>query len=407
MIGVRETKSPLTGRNYCFQMQTLTVQPGSRQAMLNQYVHKLNHQTIGEQDEVYVSLWDLIRIFSPDWKQQGRNTLVCRETQITFSPDCRNVQVGSETMVLSRSPFEKEEWLYIPVGEVMEKIFGRYVWHLGSYLCIGRSEEDRHLKFDGPFSKELTKKGLDFRFGKTVGDRYFTVWMPEVERMNVYRMYIPSEYDGNRPFKLLLCLHGGNGNSDTVFIRSRQLLQYYAEEYGYILLAPNSYVSGSNYGGIIPPVHMFPEPDAGEMPDFYSEDERAENQIAQNYLKRVVDQVLGSWNIDRERIFVTGNSMGSIGTFHVLTLWPELFRAAAPTGAMPLTQYVDAEKIARTPLFFLAGTEDPNDAMDMKRRAGDLREKGVQIRFRMIGGGQHADAWVTGLKEIFTFFEQI
>ena len=220
MIGLRQTKSPLTGRSYCFIQKMLILSPGSRTAMLNQYTHNLSRQTIEDEEEIYIALPDLVKIFSPEWSLSGDGTVVCVETRVEFEANYRSVRCGEEMVMLKRAPFEKDEWLYVPAAEVMEKVFGRYVFRLGKYIGICEKEEDSKLKFDGPDSQEFTERRLNFRFGKTIGDIYDTVWMPEVNRLNVYRMYIPSSYDGKKPFKLLLCLHGGNGNSDTVFIRS-------------------------------------------------------------------------------------------------------------------------------------------------------------------------------------------
>ena len=407
LIGTKDTKSPYTGRNYCFIQKLMIISPGSKKVMLNQYTHNLSRQTVEDDGDIYIALPDLVKIFSPDWKMSGSGTVECGAVKIQFEANYRNVSCGEEMIMLKRVPFEKDEWLYIPAAETMEKVFGRYVFRIGKYIGICDREEDSALKFDGPSSQNFTERRLDFRFNKTIGDIYDTVWMPEANRLNVYRMYIPSSYDGTEPFKLLLCLHGGNGNSDTVFIRSGQKLQYYAEKFGYILLAPNSFVHGSNYGGVIPPVHMFPEPEEKtDQPQFYSAEVVRENRIAQNYLKQVLDIVLEKWNIDRYHIFVMGNSMGSVGTFHVLSQWPRLFRAGVPTGTMPLTEYLDVEALKKSPIYFLVGTEDSNDPADMRRRYLELKEQGITIRFQMIGGGYHSDAWVQELESIFAFFEE-
>ena len=98
--------------------------------------------------------------------------------------------------------------------------------------------------------------------------------------------------------------------------------------------------------------------------------------------------------------------MGSVGTFHVLSQWPRLFRAGVPTGTMPLTEYLDVEALKKSPIYFLVGTEDSNDPEDMRRRYLELKEQGIDIRFQMIGGGYHSDAWVQELESIFAFFEE-
>jgi predicted esterase len=390
----------------CFQLRRIVVKPDSNQIMLNQYIHTMKRETMRDGDEIYIALADLVRILSPNAFLEDARCMHFGGAAIRFRPNYRTVEIGDDAIAFQHTPFETANGLYIPVAETMTKLFREHVCRVGSYLAVVDGEENLNEPFDGPWTQTLTEKRLHFRFGKTFGDRYFTIWVPEASRLNVYRMYIPSGYEQGKPRKLLVCLHGGGGNSDTPFIRSGQKLQYYAEKYGYILLAPNSYVHGSNYGGVIPPVHMFPESEVKpKVPAYYSDAEVKENQIAQGYFTSVLNEVLERWSIDREHIFVTGNSMGSVGCFHALSTWPELFRAGAPTAVMPLTEYLDVDVIKEKPILFMAGTEDANDPADMYRRYGALKAKGCDIRFQMIGGGYHADAWVYGLKQIFRFFE--
>ena len=104
-------------------------------------------------------------------------------------------------------------------------------------------------------------------------------------------------------------------------------------------------------------------------------------------------------------MFVMGNSMGSCGTFHVLSRWPELFRAGAPSGTMPLTEYLDIETLREKPVYYVTGTEDANDPADMYRRCLGLRERGLVMSFHVVGGGYHPDAYVSEMEEMFRFFE--
>lgn len=403
----RNKASVTTGRTFCFRLKRMVVKPDSSKIMLNQYIHQLSRKTVGDKEDIYITLLDLAKILSPDMIMKDSYTLDFHGINIKFTPDYRTVEIGEEMVMLRKTPFETTNGLYVPIGEIMEKIFGQYTCRIGSYIAICDSEDGLNEPFDGPWTQALSENRLNYRFKKTYGDMYYTMWMPEVNQLNVYRMYIPSGYKKEKPWKLLVCLHGGNGNSDSVFIRSNKKLQYYAEEYQYLILAPNSYVHGSNYGGKIPPVHMFKEPEVKtEYPEYYSEEELEENKIAQNYFVNVLHEVLERWNIDREHIFVTGNSMGSVGTFHALSEWPELFRAGVPTAVMPLTEYLNIETIKEKPMYFMVGTEDSNDPSDMWKRYEDLKSKGCNIKFHMIGGGYHSDAWVSELKRIFQFFEE-
>lgn len=400
--------SPSTGRTYCFELKSVIAVPNARKIMLNQYVHELKHCTKVSNGEIFISLWDLARIFAPHLSLENGDTLVTREGTICFRTGKLEVEISSGEIPLERAPMEESGTLFIPFSEVMEKVFSQYVYRMGKYIGACRSETDRKLVFDGPKAQPFTARRVEFRMGKSYGDQYFTLWLPKLSRLNVYRMYVPFSYDGSKPCKLAVVLHGGNGNSDTPFQRSGQLLQYWAEKFGYILLAPNSLVHGGNYGGLIPPVHMFPEPEIpSDTPNFYTDEERKEFALAEEYMGMVLEKVLSDFNIDRDHMFVLGNSMGSVGTFHLLARWPEYFKAGAPTGTMPLTEYLNTDALKGKPILYMTGTEDANDPADMYRRYLELREKGLDIQFRTIGGGYHPDAWVAELETIFEFFDSL
>ena len=77
---------------------------------------------------------------------------------------------------------------------------------------------------------------------------------------------------------------------------------------------------------------MFPEPGekSGE-PQFYTDAEKKEFQVAQRGVKQVLDEVLARWNIDQNHIFVMGNSMGSCVRDRESTAVPAWLYAAAQT----------------------------------------------------------------------------
>ncbi len=74
-------------------------------------------------------------------------------------------------------------------------------------------------------------------------------------------------------------------------------------------------------------------------------------------LRLLVEQVCDAYPVDRNRIYVTGLSMGGFGTWSILASWPELVAAAAPIcgGGDPKS----AKKMANTPIWAFHGEKDP------------------------------------------------
>ena len=64
--------------------------------------------------------------------------------------DYRDVRAGEDTVILKKAPLDKEDRIYVPVKEVMERIFGKYVFRYGKYMAVCDSKEEVSTKFDGP-----------------------------------------------------------------------------------------------------------------------------------------------------------------------------------------------------------------------------------------------------------------
>src|SRR6185437_2605059 len=75
-------------------------------------------------------------------------------------------------------------------------------------------------------------------------------------------------------------------------------------------------------------------------------------------LIQLVDHVAANMNIDPERIYVTGLSMGGYGTWRLVAAHPERFAAALPIcgGGEPETM---ARQLSRVPIWAFHGAKDP------------------------------------------------
>jgi hypothetical protein len=76
----------------------------------------------------------------------------------------------------------------------------------------------------------------------------------------------------------------------------------------------------------------------------------------------VLNQVLDRYNIDRDRIYITGFSNGGTGSLYFAELWPQRF--AAVVSQMGAGQCMDQVKaglsnLENLPLFFIHGEKDP------------------------------------------------
>jgi len=73
-------------------------------------------------------------------------------------------------------------------------------------------------------------------------------------------------------------------------------------------------------------------------------------------LIELIHQFVKKYNVDSNRIYITGLSMGGYGTYDALARYPELFAAGVPVCGAADT--ATAKKIAKIPLWIFHGNED-------------------------------------------------
>jgi len=123
-----------------------------------------------------------------------------------------------------------------------------------------------------------------------------------------FALSIPAKYSPSKPVPLILALHFGVGGADGAGA-GRSVLSILVrpalEELGAIIVAPDSL--GGNWST--------------------PENERA--------VKQLLDDVLGSYSIDKKKIVVTGYSMGGAGAWSIAEKYPEYFSAVIPVSGRP------------------------------------------------------------------------
>jgi hypothetical protein len=107
-----------------------------------------------------------------------------------------------------------------------------------------------------------------------------------------YSLYIPDEYDGSKPFPLIVFLHG-QGMFNPIQCNAPQLGKN-------IVVAPQG---------------------RGGMDYLY---------VAEGDVLRVIDEVQSYLKIDPDRVVLAGASMGGAGSWHLSTLFPDRFAGIMP-----------------------------------------------------------------------------
>jgi len=108
-------------------------------------------------------------------------------------------------------------------------------------------------------------------------------------------------------------------------------------------------------------------------------------------LSALLDEVTEAWPIDSARIYVTGISMGGLGTWSLANAFPERFAAIAPVCGPFI--WIQPERFKKLPVWCFHGAMDEAVPLqDSIRIVKMLRSHGVAVRFTVYPDANH-DAW--------------
>ena len=153
-----------------------------------------------------------------------------------------------------------------------------------------------------------------------------------------YRLFIPASYNRETRYPLVVYLHG---SAD----RGRDNNSQIAND------CVADVLSRSSVQAAHPSFVLAPQAPVGTQWGFYKG-----NPTPADLVVGTVQRLEREYSIDPNRIYLTGFSMGALGTFFLLGRYPDLFAAAVPLagGGDPAI----ARDIARIPLWAFHGDHD-------------------------------------------------
>lgn len=189
-----------------------------------------------------------------------------------------------------------------------------------------------------------------------------------------YLLYLPPGYEkAEKPLPLILFLHGaGETGSDLkkVKIHGPPKLIEKKKDFEFIVVSPQAPTRGW----------------------------KSESLLA------LLDDVEKQYKVDKDRVYVTGLSMGGYGTWSLAAAAPGRFAAIAPIcgGGNPRT----AEKLKGLPIWVFHGAKDT--AVPLKRSEDmvqALKDAGHEVKFTVYPNAGH-DSWTTSYDnpELYKWF---
>src|SRR6185295_4881695 len=145
-----------------------------------------------------------------------------------------------------------------------------------------------------------------------------------------YRLYVPTVYDGSAPFPLVIAMHGTGDNESALFEAEKYrkgAIRQAAEKHRVLLASPRGRGT-TEYRG-----------------------------IGENDVLCVLADVQRRYMVDRNRIYLTGHSMGGTGAAYLALHHPDLFAAVAPLAAAYSFPWL-ARNAQTIPFLWIGGAVD-------------------------------------------------
>ena len=164
---------------------------------------------------------------------------------------------------------------------------------------------------------------------RATDDQHRSYHFDATNRDEPYRLYVPTEWDGESKLPLVMFLHGAGADENSYLDQNNQLMLKLAEQHGFLLVSPRG-VEGA-YGNFLRLSAPFGNQAGAEelMAQVTPESERS-NELSEIDVINVLEAVLEEYPIDRTAIFLTGQSLGSGGTWYIGGKYSVYFRAIAP-----------------------------------------------------------------------------
>jgi predicted peptidase len=223
-----------------------------------------------------------------------------------------------------------------------------------------------------------------------------------------YNLYVPESYDPAIATPVVVALHGYGVNYKFFFSFVPELASL-CEEYGFICVAPMGNTISGWYGasmtvpGAPPPGSNLPIPQNGTP-----EDQLRERQLSEQDVMNVLAIVKDEYNIDADRTFLMGHSMGGFGTWHIGQKYVDVWAAIAPMSGINDNglKAIDAIKLQRMPVMVAVGEQEVSTAVESQKAVAALRAAGAEAWYVEIEDGTHGSMVAPSTAQIFEFFSK-
>jgi poly(3-hydroxybutyrate) depolymerase len=237
------------------------------------------------------------------------------------------------------------------------------------------------------------------------GDQHRTYRFAEANADLPYRLCVPSNWDGKKALPLVMFLHGAGNDESSYLDQNNKLMIKLADEHGVILVSPMGHESA--YGTFIRiPAFFDEQAEADKMLAKITTQSNLANELSEKDVINVLELVLNEYPVDSGKVFLTGHSMGSGGTWYLGAKYSFYWRAIAPmSGPFVLSQGYPWDVMLKKPIFVTEGNNTATTESSRKLRDW-MVGKQAQVAFKEVAA-DHAGMVPLVLPNVFHFFDSV
>lgn len=223
-----------------------------------------------------------------------------------------------------------------------------------------------------------------------VPDQKFKTAVKDDYKAMTLHYWVPGNFKA-KSLPLIIYLHGGGRDAAS----PRAQIGKVPETHGYYEAALGDFWEKT--GAVVVAPQVYPnEGDDGWC------DPRTED-----YLASVILEAIARFNIDPDRVFLVGQSMGGFGAYHIMLNYPDRFAGiVACAGAWSTA---DFKNCIGTPVWILHGAQDAvykkrphfTDVQYARQAAEVFKRDGIPVNYRESEGGHRLRNHIKGLEEFW------
>jgi predicted peptidase len=220
-----------------------------------------------------------------------------------------------------------------------------------------------------------------------------------------YRLYVPQGYDPARPAPLVVALHGFGGNQD-YFFTARPDLPELLERHGFLFVAPMGYSTGGWYGAPLDIPGERPRSSGQPPPPVTQtrEEMARERALSEADVMNVLRLVTEEYNVDPDRTYLMGHSMGGMGTYVLGQKYAEQWAAIGVMSGTLADASYSLERLRNVAVMLSAGEQEVDVVAAASAQIETLKQLGITTALFVAPGASHGSMVAPTIPQVLEFF---